>query len=59
MLAVKHRRASEYVPEIVSPQPVVVALADDAAVAAVPSTATAIARKSALRCMRSPMMIEG
>ena len=49
MLAVKHRRASEYVPEIVSPQPVVVALADDAAVAAVPSPARALQAELAAR----------
>lgn len=42
MLAVKHRRASDYVPKKATVQPVVVALAGDESVESVPSPARAL-----------------
>lgn len=49
MLAVKHRRASDYVPQIAAAQPVVVTLRGDAAVEAVPSPARALQAELAAR----------
>lgn len=49
MLAVKNRRASDYVPQIAAAQPVVVALGGDAAVEAVPSPARALQAELAAR----------
>lgn len=59
MLAVKHRRASGYVPQIAPAQPVVVALADDAAIEAVPSPARALQAELAARLAGAPTQQTG
>ena len=60
MLAVKNRRASDYVPQIAAPPvPVVVALADDAVVEAVPSPARALQAELAARLAGAPTVQTG
>lgn len=59
MLAVKNRRASDYVPQIAAAQPVVVALVGDAAVEAVPSPARALQAELAARLAGAPTVQAG